>query len=356
MATIERRVSPEGTVRYRVRVRLHGNNTVSKTFIRKTDAQNWAQKMEVAIRQEEYQIDPPWRRKSLADLIDRYIAEILPRKPRTAPYQRTQLNAWREALGHLRVADVTPAHIVDARQRLLDTPGRRRHARGYATSNRYLAALSHAFSIAVDEWGWARENPVRRVRRIRESRGRTRYLLHAERERLLAACKSSRCPALYPIVVLAISTGMRRAEILTLTRSQVDLQRKTITLLDTKNGDVRSVPLSGLALELIASRMAATAGPNDLVFPGEAAGRPLTLWKPWRDALTAAGIPDLRFHDLRHTAASYLAMGGATPIELAAVLGHKTLQMVKRYAHLSDAHTHRVVSDMNQRIFKETTA
>ncbi|MFO1307677.1 MAG: hypothetical protein U1F64_04445 [Burkholderiales bacterium] len=85
MATIERRVSPEGTVRYRVRVRLHGNNTVSKTFVRKTDAQHWAQKTEVAIRQEEYQIDPPWRRKSLADLIDRYIAEILPRKPRTAP-------------------------------------------------------------------------------------------------------------------------------------------------------------------------------------------------------------------------------------------------------------------------------
>ena len=77
----------------------------------------------------------------------------------------------------------------------------------------------------------------------------------------------------------------------------------------------------------------------------------MTLWKPWRAALIAASIGDLRFHDLRHTAASYLAMSGATAIELAAVLGHKTLQMVKRYAHLSDTHTHGIVTAMNQKIF-----
>lgn len=87
------------------------------------------------------------------------------------------------------------------------------------------------------------------------------------------------------------------------------------------------------------------------LFPGDVPGRPLTLWKPWKAALVAASITDLRFHDLRHTAASYLAMNGATAIDLAAVLGHKTLQMVKRYAHLSDVHTHSVVTAMNKKIF-----
>ncbi len=92
-----------------------------------------------------------------------------------------------------------------------------------------------------------------------------------------------------------------------------------------------------------------------MLFPGKVKGHPWTLWKPWKEALTAAAISDLRFHDLRHTAASYLAMNGATAIDLAAVLGHKTLQMVKRYAHLSDAHAHGVVTAMNKRIFDEVT-
>lgn len=77
----------------------------------------------------------------------------------------------------------------------------------------------------------------------------------------------------------------------------------------------------------------------------------MTLWKPWKAALAAASITNLRFHDLRHTAASYLAMNGATAIDLAAVLGHKTLQMVKRYAHLSDAHTYEIVAAMNRKVF-----
>jgi integrase len=355
MPTIERRVSPDGTVRYRARVRLHGVRTASKTFDRKTDAQKWAQKTEVAIRQDEYGIDPAWRRKTLAELIDRYIDEVLPRKPKNAKCQKRQLEIWRKELGHLVIADITPARIVAFRQALLHTPGTRRQRRGYATTNRYLAALSHAFTIAVDEWGWAVNNPVKKVKRVKETRGRTRFLSDDERMRLLAACRVSRCADLYPIVVLAISTGMRRAEILTLRKSHVDLDRGTITLRDTKNGEVRAVPLAGHARELVAMRVTQLRDEQSMLFPGKVMGRPLTLWKPWKAALIAAAISDLRFHDLRHTAASYLAMNGATAIDLAAVLGHKTLQMVKRYAHLSDAHAHSVVAAMNKKIFGEVT-
>jgi len=90
-----------------------------------------------------------------------------------------------------------------------------------------------------------------------------------------------------------------------------------------------------------------------MAFPGKVRSRPLTVWKPWKAALVAAGIADLRFHDLRHAAASYLAMNGPTSIDLAAVLGHRTLQMVKRYSHLSDAHAHDIVAAMNRRIFPD---
>ena len=225
MSTIERRVSPDGVVRYRVRVRLNGARTVSKTFQRKTDAQKWAQKTEVEIRQDQYAITSMSRRKTLGDLIDRYMKEVLPRKPKTAPFQQRQLAVWRKELGHALIADVTPARIVAFRQHLLDTPGARKQARGYATTNRYLAVLSHAFTLAVDEWGWAGENPVKKVRRLKESRGRTRFLGTRAKAPPRGMPGVSKCAELYPIVVIAISTGMRRAEILTLRKSQVDLGR-----------------------------------------------------------------------------------------------------------------------------------
>jgi hypothetical protein len=137
MATIERRISASGTERFRARVRLRGNRFTSKTFDRKTDARKWAQRVEVAIRQDQYDIHAISRRKTLGDRIDRYCMEVLPRKPKTAPYQKRQLDFWRKELGHLLIADVKPARIAEARQNLLSTPGARGRQRGGATSNRW---------------------------------------------------------------------------------------------------------------------------------------------------------------------------------------------------------------------------
>lgn len=90
---------------------------------------------------------------------------------------------------------------------------------------------------------------------------------------------------------------------------------------------------------------------TDLLFPGRNPKKPVDLKKPWTTAVRKAKLMDFRFHDLRHSAASYLAMNGASTIEIAAVLGHKTLQMVKRYSHLANSHTSSVVTAMNEKIF-----
>jgi len=306
MPTVERRVSSDGAVHYRARIRLLGSQTVSKTFHRKSDAQQWAQKTEASIRQDQYEIQPMSRRKTLSDLIDRYALEVLPRKPKNARVQQRQLEVWKREMGHLLIADITPARVAGFRQMLLNTPGATRRARGYATSNRYLAVLSHVFTFAVDEWNWAAQNPLRKVKRVKESRGRIRFLSDDERIRLLAACRASPCTALYPIVVIAISTGMRRSEILTLRKSQIHLKRGAISLQETKNGDARYIPLTGHAHDLVADCLGALKDDQAMLFPGNVFGRPLTLWKPWKAALAAASISNLRFHDLRHTAASYL--------------------------------------------------
>jgi integrase len=295
--------------------------------------------------------------------------------------QTRQLNWWRGELGHFTLADLTPARITEARDKLArepipstnkqpksDSPTRYRSP---ATINRYLAALSHMFNVAVEEWGWLEDSPMRKVSGLTEPRGRVRFLgedttdpdgktIDGERTRLLKACQASSNPYLYPVVVLALSTGMRQGEIMGLKWEDVDLHQGRITLHETKNGERRVVPLVGKALELLKEHDKVRRIGTPLLFPGKvkihrpgevAIYKPMDLRTPWESALKKAGIDDFRFHDLRHSTASYLAMNGASLAEIAEVLGHKTLQMVKRYAHLSEAHTAGVVARMNERIF-----
>ena len=214
-----------------------------------------------------------------------------------------------------------------------------------------------------------------KVAKPKKPRGRVRFLsedetgphgevIPGERTRLLEACRESDSPDLYAAVVLSLATGARQQEILGLTWPQVDFTRRVATLYDTKNGEVRNLPLAGLALELLKERSRVRRTDSNLVFPGRFKSRqpgqrldeapprrPVNLRSSFDAALRRAGIEDFHWHDLRHSTASYLAMNGASLAEIAEVLGHKTLNMVKRYAHLSEAHTSRVVEAMNRRIF-----
>jgi len=348
MASIQTRTNDGGKTSYRARIRLKGFPTETATFDRLTDARRWAQQTEAAIKEGRYFKTTEAKRHTLADLVERYSREYLPAKADGAS-QAYQLAWWSEQIGHHTLADVTPALVAEYRDKLAGGITRRHKRRSPATVNRYLAALSHAFTVAMKEWGWIDDNPMRKVSKPREPRGRVRFLSDDERARLLEACRNSANPHLYPAVVLALSTGARQGEIMGLEWSRIDLARGVATLEQTKNGERRALPLTGLALDLLKQRVRRID--TDLVFPGRNPARPVELRKPWLEALKAAGIEHFRWHDLRHSAASYLAMNGASLAEIAEVLGHKTLQMVKRYSHLSDQHTHDVVARMNARIF-----
>jgi integrase len=146
---------------------------------------------------------------------------------------------------------------------------------------------------------------------------------------------------------------MRRGEILGLHWSQIDFARERITLHETKNGERRGVPLAGLALALLRGLHTNRRVDTELVFPSSRVARPIQLEKAWKMALRKAGICDFRFHDLRHCAASYLVMRGASLAEVGEVLGHKSVQMTKRYAHFMEGHSRRIVTAMNEQIFKQ---
>ena len=360
MATIEARRTTDGAPSYRVKIRLRGRPTETASFARLTDARRWAQSTEAAIREGRYFHHSQAKRHSLREAIDRYKLEVLPNKPASARSQSSQLNWWCAELGGYYLADITPAQIGKLRDKLLSTPRQLRRgekpktatsSRAPGTVVRYIAVLSHLFTIAIKEWGWAESSPVAKIRKPREPRGRGRFLSKTECVRLLETCKASSSTHLYPAVVLALSTGMRRGEIFSLQGSQIDLIKQRITIYKTKNGEIRVVPLMDLALELIGAMSKARAPEELIVFPGSGKGPSADIKKSWYTALEDAEIADFRFHDLRHTAASYLAMGGASLLEIAAVLGHKTLSMVKRYSHLSEGHTYQVVAAMNKSLF-----
>jgi integrase len=331
MATIERRTSHGQNVYY-VKVRRKGYPPQSATFHKLSDAKRWAQMTEGAIVEGRYFSPNDAKRHTINDLLSRYRQDVFPQKRSSTVYNQVyHLRWWETQLGHYALAEITPALIVEYRDKLART-------RKNSTVRRYLAVLSHAFSLAV-EWQWANENPVNKVRKPKEPRGRVRFLTDDERERLLAACKVSRNRYLYLIVVLAISTGARRGELLSLRWPDVDLKRCTLTFHETKNGERRAVPCTGFALDLLKQHAKGRCPGTSLVFPDAKGRKPLSMKDAFANSVQRAGIADFRFHDLRHTFASYLAMQGASLLDIATVLGHKTLQMVQRYAHLSEAHT-----------------
>lgn len=353
MASVNKHTANDGRVTYRVRVRMKGYPVQTASFDRLTDARRWGQQTEAAIKEGRHFKTSEAKRHTLAELIDRYAKDVLPRK-RDAIHTERQLRWWKGQLGVRALFDLTPPLIAEYRDKLAaghpgDTP------RAPATVVRYLAALSHCLTIGVKEYQWLDDSPMRKVAKPSEPRGRVRFLSEQERAALLSACEASANPYLFPVVVLALSTGMRAGEIMALEWRDVDLARGWLTLRETKNGERRGVPLAGKAFELLKEHARIRRRVDTpLLWPGVRPDRPMDLRQPWEKALKQAGIEDFRFHDLRHSAASYLAMNGASLNEIADVLGHKTLSMVKRYAHLSESHKAGVVERMNAAIFGQS--
>ncbi|EBA00267.1 tyrosine-type recombinase/integrase [Marinobacter sp. ELB17] len=360
MASFEKRAGKDGSTSYRAKVRLKGRNTESATFDRLTDAKRWAIQTEAAIREGRYFQSAAGKGKTLADAIDRYARDTLPAL-KDSDRRLAQLQWWRFQIGAVPIKDISASMIAKYRDELKSTPfktGKTEKQRTDASTNRYLAALSPVMAAAADEWEWIADNPCRKVKRGKEAKGRTRFLFDDERKRLLEACdKATETPELKIIVLLGITTGARRSELSGLTWRDVDFKRQSVTFHDTKNGETRAAPLVGPALHAM-TEWAKVRPLNDSshVFSGrteKTKNKPLDFQRAWMTALKRAEVKDFRFHDLRHTAASYLAMNGAGLREIAEILGHKTLAMVQRYSHLTQDHTNAVVLRMTKAVFQE---
>jgi integrase len=346
MATITKRQTVDGKPYYTAQVRLKGYPAQTATFPRITDAKKWVQDTESAIREGRHFKTAESKKHTFADMVDRYIKAQLPNyNEKEQAERKSKLLWWEDRLGVYLLSDITPPLIVECRDLLGET-------RSPATVVRYMAALSHAFTIAVNEWQWLHENPAKKVKKPTEPDGRVRFLDDDERQRLLVACKESSSELLYMCVILALSSGMRQAELMGLKWQDVNLKDGFLILHKTKNGTKRRVPLSGLGLSLLQEHAKIRRIDTPLLFPSNSnPQKSIDLRSAFQYALERAEVENFHWHDLRHCTASYLAMNGASLAEIAEVLGHKTLSMVKRYSHLSDGHVSNVVASMNAKIF-----
>jgi integrase len=367
MASIQRLESPlTGRISYRVQVRVKGWRSESETFPNRQEAIRWAASREAAIREGRHFPHARALRTSFCELAQRYRDTVFKDLKVSGKMTRARhISWWVERFGSMTLAEITPDRIAEARDALAAEtwsrattdkaihgciPAQREYQRAGATVNRYLATLSHMFTTAVREWRLIDRNPVRDVSKKKEARGRTRFLSDSERTALLTACANSAWAGLCPLVLLAISTGARRGELIRLQWTDVSLDPPSPRALvrETKNGESRVLPLVGRSLETLTKLRSREGDRSRFVFPAPSgADRPYEWFDAhWHAALTAAGIEDFRFHDLRHTCASYLASQGASLLEIADVLGHRTMSMVKRYSHLAQGHKVAVIEKM----------
>ena len=359
MATIRTINGKRGTV-YCAIIRKRGQN-LSRNFHTRSNAQKWAAKTEAEIEQGQAGLVQQGHRHALGEVIDRYLLEVLPSKAEgTRNGYGRQLLWWKSKLGSFRLADVTPVLISQHRDALLAEniakPGQPDRYRKPSTVNRYLEALGSVFTTALKQWHWVSDSPMRAVAKLKEPRGRTRFLTDAELKALLEACQAAREPDLYLAVLLAVTTGARKSNIMHLRWEQIDFDKQVAHVPKTKNGDPMMLPLLSVTLRSLKKRREADGAVklSGLVFPSRVSDKqPVQIESAWRTAKARAGITDLRFHDLRHTAASYLAMNGASLPEIGNVLGHRSAQSTNRYAHMVQGHTHGLVRDTMAKLLGE---
>lgn len=209
-----------------------------------------------------------------------------------------------------------------------------RHDNKPATVNRHLATIKHMFRKAVD-WEMVHDEVLVRVRKVKllpENNRRLRYLTKEEGKRLIEASKAH----LKPMVVMALNTGMRKGEILGLQWNQVDLKHGFILLDKTKNNERREIPINApLKAMLIKIKPQKAVGFVYINNEGKPYG---DVKNSFNTAVSDAEIDDFRFHDLRHTFASHLVMAGVDLTTVKELLGHKSIIMTLRYAHLAPSH------------------
>jgi integrase len=302
-----------------IEVRRKGFKPIARTFDKKADGEKWAADVEAKMLAGRYVDTREAESLTLAEALERYGREVTPSK-KGAKIELLRLCRWqRSALAGKSLAALRSSDLAAWRDKRL-AEGQKPN-----TVRLDLALISHLYTIAAKEWGLPVDNPCAKIRKPSAGQGRE-VRMSADQEALILVELAKINPELVAWATLAVESGMRRGELASLRREW--FVGRVVRIPDTKNGEPRRVPLSSRAVSALAS------------LPVLEDGRVFALSLDWVTkafslAAARAGHPEIRFHDLRHEATSRLFERGLNPMEVAAITGHKTLIMLKRYTHLN---------------------
>jgi integrase len=264
--------------------------------------------------------------KTFKEMADRFMLEYAPKNSkRTQLHYKTTLGHSLPFFGNMKLTLITPQKIAEYKAM--------RYNKGVkpGTVNLERSMFSKMFNLAIREWEWVKENPVSKVSRDRENNQRDKWLSVDEERRLLENSPEW----LRELILLALHTGLRRDELLSLQWDRVNLFQKTIIIQKSKNGRPRTVPLTSVAMGILEEKARIRNLKTNLVFMNTVGKKIGTSWvmKHFIFARGKAGLEDFHFHDLRHTFATRLAQRGVDLYTISKLLGHVNIIMTQRYAH-----------------------
>jgi len=339
VATFVKVPTQKNETRWKALIRRKGYNDTSKTFRSKRDAEDWARRTEDEMVRGVYIQRAPAEQTLLTTALNRYMKEISPLKSeKTQRGEKSKAAVLKQYLGQRSLATITADVVADFRDKRLN------EGKSKNTVRLELALLSHLFTIAIKEWRLGLiYNPVNNIRKpsVKDCE-RDRILTPEEEKRLLKVADEHSNPMLGWIVRIAFNTGMRLGEVTSLTTNNVNIKNRTVTIpsMISKNGEARTVPLNKEATRIFKLALKNPLRPKDcdLLFFGNPGRdnqrRPYVFNKKWGEILLKADIKNLTFHDFRHCAITNLIKLDLTDLEVASISGHKSMQMLKRYAHL----------------------
>lgn len=330
-------------------IRIRRWPTTAKTFRLRSHALEWARQTEHEMRLGTFTRRNKFHAIEFNDAIERYLSEVTPRKrPRTQTSERYRASKLKEYFGSFHLTEISPEIISEYRDLRLAAC---KQSLGFskmphppklapATIRLELSLLSHLFTVAIREWHLGiTQNPVLLTRRPGPSVCRTRRLNRREERKLMHALQNYPNPMLRWAFLIALDTGMRANEIRTLTVGQINLNKRTIHLKDTKNKDSRTIPIPKRTLAILKESLGNPQRPAgcDRLFFTHSTKQGFSYYQfgsAWWKLRKRLGMTDFRFHDLRHEAISRLVEAGLSDLEVASISGHRGMQMLKRYTHI----------------------
>jgi integrase len=312
------------TKRWQVQIRRYGVKPETKTFPTRDEAKIWARLIESEIDRGIYVSRYEAEHITFSELVNRYQKEVTPFK-KSASREISRLRCLNTFFGEFALARINSEMVACFRDERLSL-----NLSG-ATVVKDLNTLSHIIDTAIKEWGfYLHLNPVKNIRKPRVNNSRSRRLSYEEEIILLAQCRKHSL-MMQSVVIFAIETAMRLGEIINLKWSDIDITNRIINIFETKNGEMRKIPLSNFSINTLKT-LTKRLGSDKVFWRWKSVS---SFESSWQRVLLKSGIKNFRFHDLRHEATSRLFEMNLNMMEVSTITGHKTLQMLKRYTHLS---------------------